>query len=161
MGIKKHFTGIVFIMAICFLFCVNNKNSTIYSQTRTEAIVIDHNCNDLSKIPDNWIEQAKKLKIYFGHTSHGEQLIHGMEKIESEKGAKYNMASDWELPNEANALCIRNRSDTYDPGDFFPTVPGALNSNPEINVVMYGWCGQPGSDDWQTLLNDYFLIWKH
>jgi len=152
---KNHFPGIVIFTAICLLACVNDKNSTIYSQTRTEAIVVDHNCNDLSKIPDNWIEQAKKLKIYFGHTSHGEQLIHGMEKIESEKGAKYSIASGWELPKEANALCIRNRRDTYDPGDFFPTVPEALKKNPEINVVMYGWCGQAGKDDWQQIFDNY------
>jgi len=123
------------------------------------AIIINHTTNDLSQIPDYWIDQVKNnIKVYFGHTSHGTQLTQGLLRIES-NDLKYSVAiPQWSLPNEPGALCIYDRSDTYDPGDFFPTVPGVLSANPEINVVMYGWCGQPGNPpggNWQAYLNSY------
>ena len=37
-----------------------------------EAIIVDHTCTDLSKIPDYWIEEARELlRVSYGHTSHG------------------------------------------------------------------------------------------
>jgi len=75
--------------------------------------------------------------VYYRHTSHGSQLTNGLERIETQK---YSVAIAETLPNESGALCIPDIT-TYNPGDFFPTVPGDLSTNPEINVVMYGWCG--------------------
>ena len=150
---------IVFLFAVFFEIA---SRTLIHAQQRSTPLIIDHNHNNLEEIPQQWIDAARtNFKVYFGHTSHGEQVTVGLERIEAQRGSTYNVAADWSLPNEPDALCIRDRSDTYDPDDFFPTVPEALATNPEINIVMYGWCGQPGSDDWQTLLNDYFLIWKH
>jgi len=129
----------------------------IISTSFAEPIIIDHTTTDLSQIPDSWINRVKQnIKVYFGHTSHGTQITNGLLNIESQNPTKYSVAiPQWYLPNEPGALCIYDRSDTYDPGDFFPTVPGALSANPGINVVMYSWCGQPGGDNWQTLLNNY------
>jgi len=46
--------------------------------------IIDHNCTDLSLIPAQWIEQAKNdLHIAYQHTSHGSQLITGMNALRS------------------------------------------------------------------------------
>ena len=122
-------------------------------------IIVDHTTTDLSQIPDSWINQVKQnIKVYFGHTSHGMQITNGLLSIESQNPSKYSVAiPQWSLPNEPGALCIYDRSDTYDPGDFFPTVPGVLSANPQINVVMYAWCGQPGNatGGWQALLNSY------
>ena len=121
----------------------------------SQAILVDHTCTDLSAIPEAWIDQARQnSKMYYGYTSHGSQLIDGLGMIESDRGAAYSVAVEWFLPQKEDALCIRKAA-TYDPGDFFPTVPGALSANPEINVVMYAWCGQPGADDWRGLLDDY------
>jgi len=127
-----------------------------YSSLFAEPIIVDHTTTDLTQVPDIWVEQVKKnVKVYYGHTSHGFQLIQGLKSIEAQQGPKYRVVTGLTLPKEPDALCIRDRSDTYDPKDFFPTVPGALNSNPEINVVMYGWCGQPSGNQWQSLLNNY------
>ena len=135
------------------LYCFSGSLS--FAGSLAGPIIIDHNTNDLSQIPDYWIDQVKqKIKGYYGHTSHGAQLTRGLNTIESQYRSKYNVAMDWELPNEPNALCIRDVS-TYDWKDFYPTVQEALSKNPEINVVMFGWCGQTGSSDWQTLFNTY------
>lgn len=46
-------------------------------------IIIDHNCIELNTIPTEWIIKAKDdLHIGYGHTSHGSQLISGMNAIE-------------------------------------------------------------------------------
>src|SRR5512138_3449964 len=42
-------------------------------------VVINHECTRLSEIPTSWIETAKSsLRIAYGHTSHGSQLVDGM-----------------------------------------------------------------------------------
>jgi len=148
----KKLTIILFFSVLTILISLNE--SVICSG----EIIINHTNTDLSQISDYWIEQVKKnTKVYFGHTSHGAQIINGLLRIESQYGSKYSVATGWSLPEEEGALCIRDRSDTYDPGDFLPTVQGALSSNPEINVVMYGWCGQPGGTNWRGLFNDYIV----
>jgi len=49
-----------------------------------EAIIIDHTCTELSQIPDGWIEEAKSdLHIAYQHTSHGSQLITGMNALKN------------------------------------------------------------------------------
>ena len=46
-----------------------------------QALIIDHTCTDLSKIPSYWIEQARKLTVHYAHTSHGEQILNGLRKL--------------------------------------------------------------------------------
>jgi hypothetical protein len=125
------------------------------SYTLSEAVIANHTSLNLGSVPSDQIEAVKKnIKIYFGHTSHGGQIRVGLERLYAKLGGTYHVEADWNLPSNNNALCIRDRSDTYDPGDFFPTVPQALRDNSSINVVMYMWCGQPGND-WETLLQNY------
>ena len=47
-----------------------------------EAIVVDHTCTDLDRIPAYWIQQARQLAIHYAHTSHGSQLMSGLEYLE-------------------------------------------------------------------------------
>ena len=54
------------------------------------AIIIDHGYTKLSAIPQQWIEKAKAdLHIAYGHTSHGSQLVEGMQKLYTWKGSLY------------------------------------------------------------------------
>ena len=50
--------------------------------TANGPIIIDHTTTDLSQIPAYWLEEAKKLTFHFAHTSHGEQIIEGILKLE-------------------------------------------------------------------------------
>jgi len=51
----------------------------ISSPQASPPFIIDHNSVDITAIPQSWIEQAKNtLHIYYGHTSHGNQLTTGM-----------------------------------------------------------------------------------
>jgi hypothetical protein len=45
-------------------------------------IIIDHLCTDIDQIPEQWIIKAKDdFRIAYGHTSHGSQIISGMEVL--------------------------------------------------------------------------------
>jgi len=58
------------------------------------GIVIDHTCTDITQIPDTWINKVKSmLKIHYAHTSHGEQITVGLERL-SEAGSKYSYYPD-------------------------------------------------------------------
>ncbi len=51
------------------------------------AIIIDHTCRNLGDIPLNWIDSAKtKLLIGYQHTSHGHQLVAGMDSLDAFMG---------------------------------------------------------------------------
>ena len=67
---------IIFIAVLLYL-------ALFVSVSAHSAIIIDHNCTDLSQIPDTWIDQVKTMNIHYAHTSHGEQLTVGLERIEA------------------------------------------------------------------------------
>ena len=51
-------------------------------QAFSQAIIVDHHCTDISQVPENAIQTAKQtLHIAYGHTSHGSQLITGMDGL--------------------------------------------------------------------------------
>ena len=46
------------------------------------GFVVDHTSTDLSQIPDEWITKAKSdLHIIYKHTSHGSQIVSGMDGL--------------------------------------------------------------------------------
>ena len=49
------------------------------------ALVIDHTTTDLAQIPANWLAAAKNLTFHFAHTSHGSQIITGLEWWETQR----------------------------------------------------------------------------
>ena len=54
----------------------------ISSMLFSEPIIIDHICTDISQIPEHWIRKARILfRISYGHTSHGSQIVSGMEVL--------------------------------------------------------------------------------
>ena len=134
---------------------LDNRESQVSGQAGS-AIVIDHTCTDLSKIPDYWIEQAKNLSIHYAHTSHGGQIPEGMTKLES-VDSTYNYArvlagaappaSD---PCAAGELCMYdgNPPETYiEPGDYWEATSGVNRTQAVANTglfdySMWSWCGQ-------------------
>jgi len=124
---------------------------SIYAQ----GIIINHNCINLSQIPDEMIDSARaKLHIAYGHTSHGSQLIDGMYGLYTWKGDKYAFGSS----GKSNELEIHdyafNNYGGYDLGNPDRTTwaiatRNYLNNtdNSNINVVIWSWCGEASSAD--------------
>lgn len=126
------------------------------------SIIANHNSAKLSIIPANWIDSAKaKLHIAYGHTSHGSQLITGMEGLENWKGSQYAFnegGSNGAL--DINDYAFSGASDLGNP-DFTAwesATRSYLNnsSHSNVNVVIWSWCGQvswASEDDINTYLN--------
>ena len=147
---KKYFCIILFSLT-CFSYAV--------AQT---SIIANHNSAKLSIIPTNWIDSAKaKLHIAYGHTSHGSQIITGMDGLENWKGSQYAFnegGSNGAL--DIDDYAFSGASDLGNPN--FTAWESAtrmyLNdqSNNNVNVVIWSWCGQVSSateDDINTYLN--------
>ncbi|MDH4209445.1 MAG: hypothetical protein OEV76_11270, partial [Anaerolineae bacterium] len=132
-----------------------------------QTIIIDHTCTDLSRIPDHWIEEAKKLTLHYGHTSHGSQLISGITRLE-EVDPKYNVAvRDWDpaaLPDEGGALRIYDGNNWDGDNYIMPEMYWAdeegknrtrsVASTGLFNLSMWSWCGQQSENDPATV-NQY------
>lgn len=112
-----------------------------------ESIIIDHNCTDISKIPQEAVKKAKKqFKAAYGHTSHGSQVVLGMEAL-----------------MKANSLYSFNKYGTDGALSFWDTTPkGDLGSpsrtkwadrtreflkgyGEDRNLIIWSWGGQAAS----------------
>ncbi|MFH0975274.1 MAG: hypothetical protein V1874_05765 [Spirochaetota bacterium] len=139
----------------------------------TEPTIIDHRFTDASVIPDTYITAAKSnLHIAYQHTSHGSQIISGMDALEAY--APYNNRYEWS-DNGSEGLDL----DYYDPimagyhdlstedsenanGDTPWTIATRTfldnTSNYHINVVMWSWCSINGHNISRYITNMEKLI---
>jgi hypothetical protein len=109
-------------------------------------LIIEHTCTDLSRIPTAWIDSTKsKMRMYYGHTSHGEQVTEGLRRID-EADPFFAYAGAYRvLPAESGTFCV-NDDFGVSPALYCMTsagmdrTKGALNSNPTINISMFMWC---------------------
>jgi hypothetical protein len=125
--------------------------------------VIDHACTDPSLIPAAAMANARDtLHVVYQHTSHGSQLITGMNALESfpafadgrfawdDSGAAAGALDLDDNGIPADAPDLSQGDWVNDDGDT-PWVVGtrALLDNPanaHVNVVMWSWCSIDGHD---------------
>jgi len=115
----KKLTLFLIIIFCLFLFCCkttgnndnndnnngNGNNNDDGGNTPASAFTIDHNCTDISRIPDQWLGQARtQFRIHYAHTSHGEQIIVGLQRLSdsnpaaglsSVRDSRYNFYHDY------------------------------------------------------------------
>ena len=61
------------------LYLQTDETEKADNMAASQPIIIDHTNTDITAIPQTWIESAKQsLHIAYGHTSHGSQLISGI-----------------------------------------------------------------------------------
>jgi hypothetical protein len=172
-GIEALIMLSTFSLLVAINGCANGKimssaGAGIIPETRTHQVatglVIDHSCTKLDRIPPQWIHAAKtKLHIAYGHTSHGSQLVTGMEGLARVKGPLYA----FQKGGKAGALDFRDTpfSEPYmdlgypDRIKWSKETRTYLDSHPEVNVVIWSWCGQvDGSeadiDNYLKLMNN-------
>ena len=153
---------ILLAIALSAVYCGASRDSdpttNLPPTPSISAIVADHSAAAaFDRIPARWLEAVRRnLKMYYGHTSHGSQITIGLQDIQTQYGGAYNVAiTQGSLPSDSGAFAVLDAS-TYEwSADFYPTVPGVLNANPQINVVMYMWCGQHSGLSWKTALDTY------
>ena len=117
----------------------------------SQAILIDHNCTDISKIPSSEIDSVQEnMKWHYAHTSHGQQLICGLIALEDEQPEYAFEVDTSHLPVSEGELCIYDGQENglvyVNPQHYWSTPTGiqythdVLNHNPSINVSGFMWC---------------------
>jgi hypothetical protein len=135
-----------------------------------QKIIIDHTCVSISQIPESAIVTAKQnLHIAYGHTSHGSQLITGMDGLVAfmnGKGYPTDLYA-WNEGGTDGALDIRDYAMGGDVGyypdwvnnthDYLGTAntEGRGSDNPDINVIIWSWCGQAAGLTSQQMITNY------
>jgi hypothetical protein len=132
-----------------------------------ESFVVDHiSAQQFDSIPESWIEAAKdNLHIVYQHTSHGSQLISGMNAIENydEYDGLYEWSDSGASGLDLDDYGIPGASDLgYE--DAWPVATRNLLDNPSnshVNVVLWSWCNIGGHDipkylaDMDSLIEEY------
>ena len=129
------------------------------------STIIDHTCTDLAKVPSSWIQQARSsLRVSYGHTSHGSQLVSGMMAFRGENGsAFYFNYSDWGLQpgiflndywgNDGGADDLGQEGYL---GWRSATIEMLSRSGNDRNVVVWSWCGGV-SDNSESGISSYLI----
>jgi hypothetical protein len=123
-------------------------------------VILNHTKTTLSLLSSQDIENAKsKLHIAYGHTSHGSQIITGMEGLVTFKGELYSFSDG----GSGGSLDLRDKpfsgaSDLGNPDRtaWATATRNYLENNPDINVIIWSWCGQVSTateEDIDTYLN--------
>ncbi len=140
-----------------------------------EAIIIDHTCVDITKIPESAIRQAKsKLHIAYGHTSHGSQITSGMSGLVTfaDNGglglALPHNVFEWNDGGTGGALDLQDYAMERDAGYYPQWVDNTVDflgppdsgtgrgtAHPVVNVVIWSWCGQVSSRTEQEMTASY------
>jgi hypothetical protein len=142
-----------------------NNNDNGGPNPPTSAFIIDHNCTDISRIPDQWLQQARaQFRIHYAHTSHGEQIVVGLQRLSanavaaglsSARDSRYNFFYDYcQVPSGNDGLRmmdgqqIDDYCETYVTPDLYWESDSGLNitrsvlQNFDVNVSLWAWCTQ-------------------
>jgi hypothetical protein len=110
----------------------------------SQGIIVDHNCTDISGIPEYWINKAKNdFRMSYGHTSHGSQVVTGMAVLFA-----YNSLYAYNYNRAGGALSLHDGEPAGDLGNpdrttwYYRTRDLLDDPNSDRNIIMWSWCGQ-------------------
>lgn len=142
----------VFISLLFINNCSSGGDGSTNNSTDT-SFVADHlAAADFDSVPQSAIEQAKTdLHIAYGHTSHGSQIITGMDAL----AAANSLYSGLDLRDTP----FSGASDLGNPDltSWATATRNYLNANPDVNVVIWSWCGQVSSAS-EDNINTYLSL---
>ncbi len=144
----------LFLLATVFVVSCDKDESTPAGAdpVLVEALIIDHKCSDLSRIPERWLDSVRaRFIVHYAHTSHGEQITEGLRRLAAVSPA-HSVAIEYSvLPGAQDALRIFDgqENETYvTPDLYWDSVEGqrltrdVLDNNISINISMWMWCTQ-------------------
>jgi hypothetical protein len=161
--------GFCFYLPILYGTDANYYFPLILSEIPETALIINHNNIDITQIPDYWLAQARTLTIHYGQTSHGSQILSGLDYWEDIDGLKYNYAispgaTPPTLPAGTDLLKIYT-GNNYD-GNTYVTPDMYWDGSTGIehttstaatglfDYSMWSWCGQADTSD-ASYINEY------
>ncbi len=131
----------------------------------TALVIVNHTTAKLGLVPRSAIEDAKStLHIAYGHTSHGSQLITGMNGLITFPGAPYGGSLyQWNNGGSGGALDLHDNFVAGDLGNPDRTTWAERTreyldnpANADVNVVIWSWCGQV--DGSEADINTYLTL---
>lgn len=156
----KKSTYILFLLIVINLV-ISVKMLKTSAEPFSEPIIVDHtivNVIRFNQIPDSVIMNAKNtLHIAYQHTSHGSQIIDGMNALPAFK------------ENNGGTSGLYSYNTTFLQDYAIPSVPDVGYAgwddatrnyledptNSECNVIMWSWCGQASSQTEQSMIDHY------
>ena len=144
----KNIGMILCIIFLIFFLCACSGVRPIESISKSSgAIIIDHTCTDITKVPEEWIKKAKtEFGVAYGHTSHGSQIISGLKSLEY-KSDLYKISDH----QSKKALTLYDREPRGDLGNpdrkrWARRTHDLLKQGfGDVNMVIWSWCGQVSS----------------
>lgn len=134
----------------------------------SHAVTIDHTCTDLGKIPDYWITRVKgMLEVHYAHTSHGEQITVGLERLSAALATYGYYPDNCTVPETTTQLSLMDGQpvdgycETYITPDLYWQGSTAMNitrsvlKSLHVNVSLWAWCTQ--LDDYSQSQVDTYL----
>ncbi len=165
MRIRRTLILPLFLLAVIFTSCKKDDDTTNPIVIGDANMIIDHLCTDLSKIPADAINTAKEnLHIAYGHTSHGSQLTTGMNGLEDQT-TLIGMQGDIYQWHDGPVDGELDLDDYFVSGDlgnpdrvtWEARTRSYLEDNPDVNVIMWSWCGQVSSSSEEDI-NTYLSL---
>lgn len=142
MKIFHHLAVFLWLVTLCG--CSQNVIPLDTAKIQIKPIIADHTSTDLNQVPFSYTLKAMStFGISYGHTSHGSQIISGMEALERKDG-KYA----FDITGSDSVLTLFDREPSGDLGNpnrsewSHRTRERLDNGWEDINIVMWSWCGQ-------------------
>ncbi|MCK5126924.1 MAG: hypothetical protein KAR42_11770 [candidate division Zixibacteria bacterium] len=145
--------GAITILSMSFLIQCSDDNSPsasggggLITGDSTGTVLADHSAvGSFTSISADIIDSIQaNYNIYYGHTSHGGQIVTGLNML-------YNEDSTLNLPTiHETSDDLGHHGDT----SWVPPTRIWLTAHPEYNVVMWSWCGG-ASDNSEAGINTY------
>jgi len=119
---------------------------TTYYITYSQPIIADHSTvSEFGNIPDSVIREIRaNSDLYYGHTSHGSQIMSGIALLQAEDtlySSPYFYEYGDDLGHNGDLTWVQPTCDY-------------LDSHPACNIVMWSWCGG-ASDNTEIGVNAY------
>ncbi len=155
--VQKRKLSVILLFSLIFLLSI----TYIQAYPLAEPIIADHsiaNMVRLNQVPDSAIIDAKNtLHIAYQHTSHGSQIIDGMNALPAFKEANGGTIDLFDY--NSTFLHDGAMSSVADVG--YPGWDNATRDyldnpvNSDCNVIMWSWCGQASSQTEQSMIDHY------
>jgi hypothetical protein len=138
----KYFIHLVIILLLISSVSPSEKG---FNFLREEPIIANHICTRIDLIPEYYIQEAKAgYRIAYCHTSHGGQIVSGMEVLR-DQSSLYAFDHDGidgalslhDYPFILGDLGSPNRTEWY-----YRTRNLLDNPDNDRNMIMWSWCGQ-------------------
>ncbi|MCE7748195.1 MAG: hypothetical protein GPJ51_07350 [Candidatus Heimdallarchaeota archaeon] len=157
---KSKSRSFIVIILITTIFLLSSFSS-INGYDLSAPIIADHsiaNMVRLDEMPDSAIITAKNtLHIAYQHTSHGSQIIDGMNALPAFKESNGGTTDLYDY----NSSFLHDGAMSSVPDVGYPGWDNATRdyldnpANSDCNVIMWSWCGQASSQTEQTMIDHY------